>query len=325
MTKSLKSEIDIQNIFFCITVLIIHLLSGPLAGLPYKGLWYNICFYIQRPMFASVFGFIFLSGQKSFLSGSKVKAVPYYLKRIRTIIIPYIIAVFVTWLMFYKNDGLMMFFKLLINGRAGAQFYFVLVISQFYLLVPFLKRIVDKISPKKLLTISFILNFLTVLFLSNNEYCDRIFLRYVFCYTLGIVAGTHYDKFNSFILKHKIPIIIMFFISMLAELIGVTAYLNGLISYTTQQLISMLYMPLAVLFFSLLALMASGYIKIGKILGAINKNSYHIFLWHVLILTATEWYLKGAGILRVSHLFIGKIVSLILLIAVITLIRRKRR
>lgn len=325
MTRTLKPEIDIQNIFYCLTVLVIHLLSGPLADLPYMGFWYNVCFYIQRPMFAAVFGFIFLSAQKSFLTSNKTSIWSYYAKRIKSIIIPYIVAVFATWLVFYKNEGILMFPKLLLNGRAGAQFYFVLVISQFYLLVPLLKRIINKINIKTILIVSFIINLLTVLFFSTNDFCDRIFLRYIFCYSLGIIAGVYYSEFNSFILKHKLLITLMFFITLAGELAGVSSYISGKISYTAQQLISMLYMPCAVLFFVLLAKKASEFIKPRKFLNAINKNSYHIFLWHVLVLTMTEWYMKGAGILRVSHLFIGKTASLILLIAFITLIRSKRR
>lgn len=174
MIKDLKSEIDLQNIFFCITVLVIHLLSGPIAELNYGGFWHTVCFYIQRPMFFAVYGFIFLSGQKSFLSTKKEKVLHYYKKRFKTIVVPYIIAVLVTWMFFYRQDGILALFKFLLNGRAGAQFYFVIVIVQFYIIVPLLKVVMKRISPKIMLTAAFAINIIAVFLLSDTEYCELI-------------------------------------------------------------------------------------------------------------------------------------------------------
>lgn len=300
-----RQEIDLLNIFFCFCVVLIHLFSQEL-------LRHKIIFLLQRVLFCSIYGFIFLSGFKNFYSYELKNCKKYFSSRFKKIVLPYLQAVLVYCVITGEPSGIQQFLSHLFTGSFAAHFYFVIVILQFYFLTPLFQFLSVKYSKKTVLILSLAINLLTVLLLHKWNFYTRIFSRYLFCYSIGYYAGKEYSKFTDFLEKNKKKIIVLYLIFLSLELW--TSLQMAFYTFPTiiQQFTTTLYMPFSVLFLYWLSLSLTAKYSIMdcKLLKIINKNTYFIYLWHILIINLTEKYSAAAGIL--NFLTKGFIVGLLL-------------
>lgn len=208
-----KQEINILNVLFCIMVIFIHasgaVISGPKDTIAYMGI-----FPVWNIFSVAVPGFIFLSGLKSGLSNEQftAKSYPYFiLKKLKKIYLPYClwVVVYYAWFVWreYFPFSSTELIKYILNGTLAAHFYFVIIIMQFYILLPLIKKLAKKLSPVVLLILSLLISYFSEKYLSTAIYdvasvkfihTDRLFSTYLVYYVLGLICAESYDKVLNF-------------------------------------------------------------------------------------------------------------------------------
>lgn len=327
-----KNEIELASVIFCAFVVVIHLLSQTVLELGGKTVSWRITYGFQRILFCAIYGFMFLSGLKSFLNSEKeFSPKRYYIGRFRRIILPYAVAILTYWVVLFvlgfaelKPDMLAQYFFL---GTLAAHFYFVIAIAQFYLLYPVTKRVLGLFKPRTILAVSAVINLVSVLLLCKNSFFNRLFVRYLFCYMLGAVIAIRYHSFKDMAKTHFGKIALVYIIALAAEEIAAYAYVGNDISFRLQQVITSIYMPAAVVFwFSLCVRLApAARIVHTAVFKAISRNTYHIYLWHMLaILVVNSFLTDSEGFTVIGELGIRTAVTLVSM-AILVCIRNYRQ
>lgn len=306
------------NLFYCFCVVLIHLF-------PQELLRHKMVFLLQRGLFCSVYGFIFLSGFKNFYSYNlyaQKDYKKYFSSRFKKIVLPYFWAVLVYCVVSAEElPSIKSILSQFLTGNGAVHFYYVIVILQFYLLTPFFQLISSQYSEKRVLILALVINLLTVFLLYRWDFYNRIFSRYLFCYSIGYYAGKEYPKFTDFLEKNKKKIMILYLIFLSLEFWTSLQLSFHTFPLIIQQLTTTLYMPFAILLLYRISLTITAKYSVmsGKLLNLINRNTYCIYLWHVLILNLTEKYFPATGI---SKFFIDGI-SVVLVFAVIIAIKQR--
>lgn len=294
-------EIQVQNVLYCIFVIIIHLFTSEI-------LKFKSFFLMQRILFVAIFGFIFLSGLKQFLHIDDKSIIQYYKVRFHKIILPYLIAAIVYLVVYcilgyYKTDIILML-TLICTGKITAHFYFVIVMIQLYLLTPIIKCIIQKYNKAPIIALSYVITVITVVLFYQYDIYNRIFTRYLFYYVMGCYAGKYYNEFINLLKKYKKLICIAFIIALLLELSA--TYKSSLI----QQLVTTIYMPIATIFIYSISLRITHKISISKnhFINILDQNSYSIYLYHLLAVLASDMLLERTNILSIWVFFLVRII-----------------
>lgn len=312
-------EIKLQNVVYCLFVVAIHLFTAEILQIP-------IFFFIQRFLFVAIFGFIFLSGMKQFLHINDKNIFTYYKTRFKKVFLPYIIAVVVYWIV-YKlfNCTEVSFIELPFNilfGNLASHFYFIIAISQLYILTPLLNVIIQKYNKKLILCVSFFMTIITALFFCKYSVYNRLFSRYIFCYVCGCYAGRYYDNFLNKILKYKRYIYATFIATLVIELSEAYLLRLGLVSLVAQQIITTLYMPIAILFIYSVSFMLSKKFPAQntKLINIIDRNSYLIYLYHTLPIFFADRILEWIGIPNIFYYELFRVFITITLLTLMILL-----
>ena len=305
-------ELSVMNILLCLFVIFIHT-SGQAVVDYAPGTWQHLLVRIPWQLAGmAVYGFLFLSGLKLCLpSGKPFRLGRFYLGRVRSILVPYLLWTVVYFISFAAVGSLertpARFFEALCTGNATGHLYFIIIILQFYLLAPLWRWCVRKIHPGIALPIATVLNYLfwaklpallPLIGLEGFAYNDRIFPTYLFFWLAGCYAGADYSRFREGLAAHFKLITGAFCI--FAALDVAVAYTNalGVVHLPIQIETKTLFLIAAILFVFALSqkLAAKGwYEKPGVAL--LDRSSFFIYLSHILImeLIANKW-IAGWGI-----------------------------
>ena len=314
-----KYELSFLNVAFCLLVIFIHTVSHLLSSLDTKTNIYSLVLLPWRLSSFVVQGFIFLSGLKMFLNKNGNFSYPAYLyKRFKSVILPYIVWFFVYYVffIFYLNYpfDIKGIFTNFITGNLVYHLYFVVIIAQFYLLAPFWRLIINKLSAKIVIPISFVImvyleyaNFFNPAI--GFKYYDRIFTTYLLYWITGCYAGKYYDAFKNYIKAHSNIIIAVFSFSVLSNAV------LSLLAYKSLQwiphlgLIHTIYSVCAILFLFLLSLKLSySLYEKSRLMPLIDKCSYQIYLSHCLVIYIIDKLISVCGITNVFVMFIVRFV-----------------
>ena len=306
-------EVSLLNVIFTLLVIFIHVSSDALMALDKTRLPYVIIMTLWRMSTFVVQGFIFLSGFKMFYGLSEpINYKKYYLSKLKKIFLPYILWVIIYYFCYlYKGhftgeNHLILIIKYIISGNISAQFYFIVVIAQFYLLLPLWVWLKNKVSPTFAIVGSFLIMYLCStqlpVMLANRGiyflYNDRIFTTYLFYFVFGIYAATEYEKFTSILKKKFITISLAFFL-MLA--------VNTVITYMwqTQRLtgfiidsVHIIYCLCAIVFIYALVIRCER-ISTNHIIKNIDGSSYYIYLTHMLFVLGINYFMAQQHITSV--------------------------
>lgn len=290
-----KQEISFLNTVLCLLVMFIHICSPAVVGLQKESLQFACVFLPWRLSAFVVQGFLFLSALK-FFRGMKAdfNYGAFLWGRIKKIGIPYIIATVISYfgliyLGYYLFD-LKFLLKSLALGNMISPFYFVIILFQFYLLMPLWRKMVEKVDFWVMAIASVLLMRLFhqglpgMIALISPEiafpYNDRVFTSYLAYWVLGCYAGKHYDAFREGVEKNRKPILFGFVVFLLAD--GLLAYANtrGLMYVSFLEDVHTLYVFSAILVFYWLGLrLAEGFFKI-PFMKAVDGLSFYIYLYH---------------------------------------------
>lgn len=304
-----KTEISILNVLFCLMVLIIHTLSLGIVELD-KSSWQFLSVYFPWKLCSvAVYGFIYLSGVKLFLKFDRpFSAREFYTKRVKSILLPYVIAVTVYYAGFCVLGvypiGVGQWLKFILLGNVAAHFYFIVALAQFYLLMPLWRMIVAKVNPVLALGGALVINLLfwsslhTIVSLGViGQYTDRIFISYLFYWLLGCYIGRYYDKFTLEVQENKYLLSLCFVIAALGCLHFYYYTMYGGLSYGYTEIWQHFYFVSAIMFLTMVSLKIKDRALIHtKMFAFLDRQSYNIYLWHMLVLLVCEYMMRGIGV-----------------------------
>lgn len=315
-----RVEISVLNVLFCLIVILIHIISYPVAEFSVNTVKYNLVMILWRLLSFVVQGFVMLSGIKVFLNAKDTLAFGKYFKgRIKGVIVPYAVCYMVYYLCFfvaYKyplDVGFML--KNFLTGSLVCHLYFIPIIFQLDLLFPVWKGLVKKCHPAVIIPIAIVFSIAMEMFFPRALnavfpdlhfiYNDRLFTTYLSYWLIGCYIGKYYDSFCNMLKKHFGAICVVFAISLLA-VIGCSylAY-NRLVGIPYINLVHDVYV-LAVCIF-----LYGAVLKVPKkfwdklpILFKIDRASFYIYLYHMLAVLLAGWVLVRLGIVAQGIAFI---------------------
>lgn len=286
--------------------------------------------------------FIFLS--EFLLSYSYAEEIPknFMKKRIQLIILPYISMSFIYAVLMtheannfvegtiIRTFGMYVMRNLLFGFyRHG---YFIIVVFQFYLLHLLLHRHLSSASPKKVLSISLMINLIYLGFFNfvepfNIPYGQYIwhglswgsFLSWIFYFALGYYCGKYYDDFIKILRYHRRKVILLPFLA--ATVVGYL-YLSEILTMNDSKRIDMIFFATSMIFFIYyIAVKMKGTPNIFII---ISRFSFSIYLLHMVFLYLGVQLVQNTSYINLhplsvlSLLFIGSIAASIISTLVIS-------
>jgi membrane-bound acyltransferase YfiQ involved in biofilm formation len=324
MDNSLKkNEIILINTLMCILVVFVHVSGDPVTTLDKTSIQY-LCVMIPWRLSAfAVQGFIFLSALKLFLKDMpKFSYKGFILKRIRVVLIPYLIWVMVYYV-YFCNIGYFSFsfgdyIKYVLNGSIVSPFYFIVTIFQFYILMPLWIKLLDKVPAHILAVVSFVIMILSKMYLPKIalgcgiefQYFDRIFPTYLFYWIAGCCAGRYYQTFKLYIEKYYFSELLMFICATGFDIyLSYRSFVYGEnIPYL--EYIHVLYCVSVISFIYNIALKL---VKTGfsdnRLIKSVNSASYYIFLMHCLIINIVNEIIKAHNITDIGTSYFIRFVS----------------
>lgn len=320
MSRQRLSELSRLNVLFCLLVVFIHVASHPVSTLDKLSWQYALVLILQRLAFVSVPGFFLLSGVKLTLPRSTPQTLgAYWGGRAKSLLLPYVLACGVYYLYFVSQSyfpfSLADFAGYVIRGDLSAQFYFLVALAQFILLAPLFRALARRWSPVLLLPLalgimwmsSIYFNSILLLFspTAHFPYSDRIFTSYLLYYLAGCCIGQHYQRFQAMLRENwGLVCAAAAFFALADGSISVLAF-SGRRSAPFLELVHTLYICSAILFFYGLALKRTA--PLPRLTARIDQASYLIYLYHCLVIVIFNNMAAKAGIVRVSTLFLLRI------------------
>jgi len=285
MTKR-KSELSLFNIFMCLSVVFVHVLSWTITEMDRDSVQYIFMLVPWRLLQFVVQGFIFLSAVKLFSSKRETNYESFLVGRYKKIVLPYVLWVIIYYAYFIWTYGYTFSFaklgEYLLFGTICSHFYFIVIIMQFYLNLPLFKWVFSKINAAWLAAASVLL---TALFkqLVFFQYDDRVLPAYLCYFVIGAAVGKNYDSVKAAVRKR---------FGFIAVLFALAAFADAFLTYRAQvhgetfrfiETVHIIYCISAIFFFFGLFLLFEKK-ELPSFLAVVDRSSYLIYLCHVLFI-----------------------------------------
>ncbi len=286
--KKRITEISLMNIFFAMLVILIHLCSKHLSAPDKFAIEYKVILSVWRLSSFVVQGFIFLSAFKFFSRDERsFKYGKFYLSRLTEIVIPYVVFSVIYYFLFLHlgfypegQNHLSYILHGLYKTNIVGHFYFVIIILQFYLLMPLWRFLNKRVKYHYLLPVALII---TVIYSYYFPESDKSILKYLIYWVFGMCFGKHYSDAKKYS-KELFPLTLILFICCgVADASLMWCNLAGVYAFPYLEYLHILYSSLAILFFFEVARKFKGIYKF-KVLKAVNGASYYIYLSHCIFI-----------------------------------------
>lgn len=199
----------------------------------YLGIFANQFFRFGSPIFMMISGLVLFYNYRSM---DEFNAKAFYKKKALYILIPYIIwsIIYFGYRMYYANmhfefSHIVLLLKDILLGSSYSHLYFIVLIFQFYLILPLLIKYLSKFMKEKPLKLFFILFILQAAILIYgryfkdynatglvgifNKYYWKSIFGWFFYFLTGGILGLHYEKINGFIQKNIKPILLIYILT----------------------------------------------------------------------------------------------------------------
>lgn len=310
------TEISVFEFFLCMFVILIHLLSEGVDTFPKWSFWSVLFSSLTRLTTFAVPGFIFTSAVKLFYKYGDVKRFSYprfVFDRFKKICIPYLLAVVIYYAVFvwildmYRFDASQLF-SFILTGDISAQFYFVILIIQFYLLMPLwlaFSRINNKVFAVLLSAAAFAVTLIFRMYFPYTAAIHKIMPSYLIFWILGTYTGLNYEAFEKLIVQNRMLIYIGWLILAVSHCILSYMQFGGLIAYKASPIMVVFFCFFSIFgFYTYARELTISLEKRGKgLLTSISSASYDIYLNHCLIIIVMGRILTEADIDNVLQRF----------------------
>jgi surface polysaccharide O-acyltransferase-like enzyme len=294
-------ELDYIRFIACLAVMIVHITATGVTGYIHGSFPHLVTLLINKSLKFTTPIFIFLSGVTSFYSyrTKKFNYFPFLKRRLSKVLLAYLIWCIIYYLAYieigYYTWDINFFIMSVLQGTMIYHLYFVIIIVQMYIVGPAFYNLL-KATDKKVAILIFaaIVTLLSAEFI-RFELSDRLFLKYIVFYMLGIYVTLERDLFVSWIERHKMHVAACYLATGLAY--TVVSYYDMSIStyvwffYSIASVFFVYYVGLV------MKELFSKYYSFIKLFG---QSSYYIYLMHPLVLTVMILFAESNGILSVT-------------------------
>ena len=301
-TKEKLYELDYMRFIACFAVMIVHITATGVEGYIRGSFPHIVTLIINRSFKFTTPIFIFLSGVTSFYSyrNREFKYFDFLKKRLSNVLVAYLVWCIIYYLTYitlgyHAYFDMRFFIENIFNGKISYHLYFVIIITQMYIFGPIFYKLL-KNSDKKILIliIAAIFTALCAEYIRFKD-SDRLFLKYIFFYMLGIYLTLEYDKFTSFLMKNKWMLITGYVVIGLVY--TVVSYMDMKIYIYVWFIFSLI----SIFFVYILGLvMKDAFKKYYGFIMLFGQSSYYIYLMHPLVLTLAIRYTDMHGILSIT-------------------------
>lgn len=281
-------ELDYMRFIACFAVMIVHITATGVSEYIHGTFPYILMLTVNRSLKFTTPVFILLSGVTSFYSYSnknrEFKYMEFLKKRLAKVIVAYLIWCIIYYAAYiyfgYYAIDIKFFVKSVLQGTMSYHFYFVIIIIQMYIVGPIFYFIL-KNSGKKVTILIFaaVITYLCAEFI-RFDLSDRIFLKYIVFYMLGIYIAMEYDNYSLWINKNKLYIILGYI--MMSIIYIVVSYYDSVASTFAWVIFS----TMSLFFVYLIGLLMKDKLKnIYGFIEVFGQSSYYVYLMHPLVLT----------------------------------------
>ena len=296
-------EISLYEVFLCLFVILIHVLSGGIDGY-IKGSYLSIAaFTFSRNVSFAVPAFIMASAIK--LSGKFTNGKIHYFRflkgRLAKVYLPFLLWVFIYYLYFVYHRNYFPFtikdaLYYLATGRIAAPFYFVIVIMQFYLLMPLWVKMFTTIGPRTGITASILITLVSKYFTYGMASSNRIFLNYLMFWIIGCYIGSNYSKYITVLEKYKRSITVCSIIFTATYIVfAYMEFLDWFYLFSTEVLkyVFCIASALSLLLICRRITLSADTNKLCKVITAVSDTlsptTFYVYLIHCLFIFETEF------------------------------------
>lgn len=306
-----------MNAIACLLVILIHVLSmGIHSSDPTS--WQTAMIYFPWRLSSFVVPmFLYTGAIKMALQFADAKMTPrvyakYILQRMTKIYVPYVIWVVIYYACFlgigYVRGTGTEFFSYLLVGNLSSQFYYIIIVMQFYFLMPVWIWMIRRIPAYLAIAIGLIITFcmqqvssIVSLMGGTFLYSDRIFLTYLIFWILGLYVGKYYDPVVSSLRSghgQAVSAVVILFCTVLAYL----QFSQGsyVLNMNNIKMIADFLSIILVHFVSLKIVNCPECVR--QWMQRIYESSFSVYLSHCLFLTLVTNLLQSRGIHRLSVL-----------------------
>ena len=289
-------ELDYMRFIACFAVMIVHITATGIELYIHGSFPYVLVLILNRSIKFTAPVFILLSGATSFYSycykKSEFKYMEFLKKRLSKVIVAYFAWCIVYYAAYiylgYYSLDIKFFIKSLLQGTMSYHLYFVIIIIQMYIAGPIFYFILKNSERKvTILIIAGIITYLCAEFIRFNL-SDRLFLKYMLFYMLGIYITLEYDNYFTWIKKNKVFIVLSYIV--MSIIYTLVSYYDSAATTLVWFLISTISLP----FVYLTGLWMKDKLKnIYPFIRVFGQSSYYIYLMHPLVLTLMIRYAEN--------------------------------
>lgn len=311
MKQEKHEELNYFNAISCLAVILIHVLSYSVVALQKQSWQFAAVFFPWQIAAYVVPAFLFCGAVKlSFqINENKLPSWPVYMKRrIQKVYLPYVLATVVYFLVFGIFGKLGLSLKQLLHyllvGDVSAPLYYIIVVMQFYLLLPLWKWLVQKIPASIALPAAAMIYMLMPQEASAVtqigvafRYTDRVFPTYLVFWVLGLYVGKHYESVSDALNGHRkaagcsmLLVLLFAFVSYRLNLEAKSPLGTGGMKMFSDVLTIIGLLSLC------LWILQSKHERVKKLLAAIHTVSFPVYLYHCLFLELGNGALRRLGI-----------------------------
>lgn len=311
MKQEKHEELNYFNAISCLAVILIHVLSYSVVALQKQSWQFAAVFFPWQIAAYVVPAFLFCGAVKlSFqINESKLPSWPVYMKRrIQKVYLPYVVATVVYFQVFGIFGKLGLSLKQLLHyllvGDVSAPLYYIIVVMQFYLLLPLWKWLVQKIPAYFAIPAAAMIYMLMPQEASAVtqigvafRYTDRVFPTYLVFWVLGLYVGKHYESVSDALNVHRkaagcsmLLVLLFAFVSYRLNLEAKSPLGTGGMKMFSDVLTIIGLLSLC------LWILQSKHERLKKLLAAIHTVSFPVYLYHCLFLELGNGALRRLGI-----------------------------
>lgn len=313
-----KTELNYMNAVGCLLVILIHVLSLGISNAERSSVQAAVIYFPWRlasfvvPMFLYT-GAVKMAQQFDGKTITLRVYADYCLRRVQKIYLPYVIWVMIYYLCFwrigYVKGELRELFSYLLIGNLSSLFYYIVIVMQFYFLMPLWIWIIRHVPFQLSLGTSLLLTFcmqqfggwmslLSVPF----RYTDRLFLTYIFFWIWGLYAGKDYERAKSLLIRGKRAGAACGGVIALCAALAYLQYRGVPVPVNMNDVkLAADYLAIVSLH-SLCVRWTKAPARFQTILGAIARSSFFVYLSHCLFLTLGTYHAQQLGLNRLSVL-----------------------
>ena len=310
-----KPELDYMNAIACLLVILIHVLSVGIVEAEPDSWQAAVIYFPWRfaafvvPMFLYTAA-VKLARQYGGADLSLRLYLRYVLRRLRKIYVPYVLWVLVYYAYYIRRGYVAGNIRELLSyiwiGNLSSPFYFVIIIMQFYLAMPLWVWMLRRVPPATGTGVGLFITLcmfqapaLASHFGVTLQYTDRSCLTYSVFWIAGLYVGKYYDRVLPALRERWTWILCC----AAAAVYGVLFYLQyaGQFTLSGTSGIKTAADLLSILLVHAIGLRLTRCSGIAvRLLRAVYRRSYSVYLCHCLFLTALEAHLPRLGVTRLS-------------------------